>query len=101
MIKYKQHHFVLSLLFWTSNYDIIPHLHNSFLFQRDVIWSLNHYESPEKNCLLTEGVQLYTDSVEHYKSLKSFLIGFDFRPFDHFYLLINKIICCNLTITVF
>ena len=40
---------------------IIPHLHNSFLFQYDVTRSLFLYEGPEKNCILVKGEQLCID----------------------------------------
>ena len=36
----------------TICFDIIPHLHNSFLFQCDVTWSLNRFEGPEQTVYL-------------------------------------------------
>jgi len=35
-------------MFQTENNNIIPHLHNLFLFHCDVTWSLNRYEAQTK-----------------------------------------------------
>ena len=80
-------------------YDIIPHLHNSFLFQCDVTRSLDR-KKVQTNHLLVQ----YT-SYDKYDSflirkyfnglLKSFLNGFDFRP-----LMINICLLIKLFVDV-